>query len=979
MKKRLLSIIAATASAVLLMAAVSCKMETVSTEDTTVPEVTATGKISGAVLYSNVEGKNHGGITLTLDKTDGLSTRAVIANKESAADGSYLFENLEPGTYTVYAASTYSSERAVCTNVVVRTAETTVAETLKLTATGSISGNITLDYHLNGNTGFMVFVAGTSYMAMTDDDGNYTITEVPAGEGYQVVATKNGVIHNLNSNTTVTANDVTMLSSNNFTSTELDNTIKGDDGDSIVWKGEWFSAPSKPKKNWAYFNTTDGCSYIYNGNEWTLLAKSGTNGSNGNNGTNGDSIVWKGERSTAPSNPETNWAYFNTTDGCSYIWNGTEWNKLSEKGENGENGISIVWKGELLTAPANAELNWAYFNITDGCSYIWNGTKWDKLSEKGETGTTGETGANVMSIIWKGELLTPPTNPELNWAYFNTTDGCSYIWNGTKWDKLSEKGESGENGVSIVWKGELLTAPANPELNWAYYNTIDNCSYIYDGEKWNLLAKGISDNSSSGAVIEGTTLTGWENPEGDITIPSGVTSIGDEVFYGCSEITSIVIPDSVTSIGVSAFDDCDNLTSVTIGNGVTSIGAYAFYGCTGLTSITIPDSVTSIGNYAFRGCSGLTSITIPDSVTSIERAAFYGCSGLTGITIPDSVTSIGKYAFSECSGLTSITISDSVTSIGNHAFEGCSGLTSVTIPDRVTSIGTQAFYECIGLTSVTIGNGVTSIGNCAFEGCTELTSITIPDNLTSIGGRTFYECSGLTSITIPGSVTSIETEAFYNCSGLTSVNYEGTLEQWLNISFGEVDSNPLYYAHHLYIDDTEVTDLVIPEGVTSIGNHAFEGCSGLTSVTIPKSVTSIGSYAFLACDGLTSITIPDSVTSVGYGMCSSCINLSSITLPDNVSKIWRGAFRNCSALTSITIPDTVTSIEYRAFQICSGLTSITIPASVTSIEDQAFKGCDNLTTVNYCGSAEQWAAISIGSDNSALTGATTINYNYTGE
>ena len=190
MKKKLLSVITVLAGALLFMAAVSCKMETTPTVNTTT--TTATGKISGTVQYSNVEGKNHGGIILTLDKTDGLRTlavsqavearslvpaaRALVANKESAADGSYLFENLEPGTYTVYAASTYSSERAVCTNVVVRAAETTVAETLKLTATGSIKGKITLDNSLTGNTGFLVFVAGTSYMAMTDDAGNYTIS-----------------------------------------------------------------------------------------------------------------------------------------------------------------------------------------------------------------------------------------------------------------------------------------------------------------------------------------------------------------------------------------------------------------------------------------------------------------------------------------------------------------------------------------------------------------------------------------------------------------------------------------------------------------------------------------------------------------------------------------------------------------------------------------------------------------------------------
>ena len=149
-----------------------------------------------------------------------------------------------------------------------------------------------------------------------------------------------------------------------------------------------------------------------------------------------------------------------------------------------------------------------------------------------------------------------------------------------------------------------------------------------------------------------------------------------------------------------AFYDCIELESITIPDGVTSIGDGAFYGCIGLESITIPDSVTSIGDVAFYSCIGLESITIPDSVTSIGIGAFYSCSGLKSITIPDSVTSIGDVAFYSCIGLESITIPDSVTSIGDVAFYGCIELESITIPDSVTSIGDSAFYSCSGLETV---------------------------------------------------------------------------------------------------------------------------------------------------------------------------------------------------------------------------------------------------------------------------------------
>ena len=224
-------------------------------------------------------------------------------------------------------------------------------------------------------------------------------------------------------------------------------------------------------------------------------------------------------------------------------------------------------------------------------------------------------------------------------------------------------------------------------------------------------------------------------------------------------------------------------------------------------------------------------MTIGNSVTSIGEWAFYNCSGLTSVTIGNSVTSIGDYAFKDCGGLTSVTIGNSVTSIGDYAFSGCSGLTSVTIPNSVTSIGGYAFSNCSRLTSVTIGNSVTGIGNYAF-----------------------YVCSGLTSVTIRNSVTRIGQSAFSGCSGLTAVHYNGTIGQWCGITFGNYSSNPLAYAHHLYINNAEVTSASIPNTVTAIYSYAFYGCSGLTSLTIGNSVTSIGNDAFSGCSGLTSIT-----------------------------------------------------------------------------------------------------------------------------
>ena len=357
--------------------------------------------------------------------------------------------------------------------------------------------------------------------------------------------------------------------------------------------------------------------------------------------------------------------------------------------------------------------------------------------------------------------------------------------------------------------------------------------------------------------------------------------------------------------------------------------------------ITIPEkfthegveySVKAIGYSAFRNCSDLTSVIIPNSVTSIGVFAFDGCKSLTLVTIPNSITSIGENAFSGCNSLTSFTIPNSMTSIGERAFSGCNSISSITVDSGNTKYDSRDNCNAI----------IETESNMLIAGCM---NTIIPNSVTSIGGSAFGGCSGLTSITIPNSITSIGDYAFSGCSSLTSVNITD-LEAWCKISCGILHaSNPLVYAHHLYLNGEEVTDLVIPNSVTSIGSSAFAGCSGLTSVIIPNSVTSIGSNAFSNCFSLTSVTIPSSVTTIEIGVFWSCWGLSSVTIPNSVTSIGERAFSNCGSLTSVTIPNSVISIGNFAFNECINLTSVTIPNSVTTIGNNAFSSCSDLPSV----------------------------------
>lgn len=545
--------------------------------------------------------------------------------------------------------------------------------------------------------------------------------------------------------------------------------------------------------------------------------------------------------------------------------------------------------------------------------------------------------------------------------------------------------------------------------------------FEYDGVEF------ISEGVKYKATSDETVKVVGNSYSGIVKVPSTVTHNGKTY--------------AVKEIGAYAFQKCTSLSYVLLNNGIETIGANAFSGCTSLSSISIPASVTSIGEGAFGGCALLSSMSIPASVTSIAGGAFCHCSNLKRVTldgpvvekdytisynlsgifgnqvseytIGNNATKIGNYAFCGCSDLTELNMLEGIKSIGDYTFSGCSGLTELDIPNGVTAIGKYAFNNCVNLISVDFPNSITVIGASAFSGCeavskatyasieslckvvfengtscpfaynygdlyigeTEATDIIIPNTVTSIGDFAFFNCRNITSASIPGSITQIGACAFGNCGTLKKAEFS-SIESLCRIKFNESSSNPLCYAKHLFINGSEVKDLVIPNSITSIGPYTFNYCSGLSSISFPNTITSIENKAFYWCEGLRNIDIPSSVVSIGASAFQGCRYVKTLTLGSGISSIGDEAFNNCYSLTTVIIDsptlvektyssssndnlpylfgsqvtkfiigDTPTKIGNYAFYNKTGITEIELGKNIKSIGQRSFYGCTGLTSM----------------------------------
>ncbi len=459
-------------------------------------------------------------------------------------------------------------------------------------------------------------------------------------------------------------------------------------------------------------------------------------------------------------------------------------------------------------------------------------------------------------------------------------------------------------------------------VNWLYTDTGscgENLTYEFDVSTRTLTITG------SGDMTDYSYDAPWDEYRSlikEVIISDSVTSIGRCAFYSCENLTEATIGNSVTSIGYSAFYGCTSLTKITIPDSVTSIGSCAFYSCENLTEATIGNSVTSIGYDAFENCYSLTEITIPDSVTSIGNEAFLGCTSLTEVTIGSGVTSIGVCAFLECTNLKTVNnysslyivkgdyygdvayYADTVNWYGKptgscgaeltYTFNAATGVLTISgsgnmtnyssissmpwysyrdlikevvISDSVTSIGNYAFYDCTSLSEVTIGSGVTSIGYRAFYSCNNLKTVNNYSNLYIVKGSESYGYAGYYADTVnwygkpTGSCGAELTYTFNAATGVLTISGSGDMTNYSSSSSAPWNSY-----------SSLIKEVVLPNGITSIGDDAFNNCDSLTSITIPDSVTSIGDYAFYKCNSLTKITIGSGVTSIGDYAFDDCSN-----------------------------------------------------------------------------------------------------------
>ena len=435
-------------------------------------------------------------------------------------------------------------------------------------------------------------------------------------------------------------------------------------------------------------------------------------------------------------------------------------------------------------------------------------------------------------------------------------------------------------------------------------------------------------------------------------IPNTVTNLGSYAFYG-SAFTDMVIPDKVDSIASDAYYRCTKLKSLTVGKGVRKIMGNPFYYCYNLEDIIVSSANTYFDSR--NNCKGIiekstnalrvgtANTAIPSNVTIIGRSAFITCNGgnLLSYTIPDHIEKIENDAFEYNSNLKSITIGKSVKEIGDYAFN-CSGLSAVhSLIDFPFEISNYVFYNSNIYENATLYVPIGSRASYMMTpGWNKFKNIVETDGSTPMPGEVI-SAQSIEGQLLYFQVTSAEDKTCELIGAATNISGKITVPSAVNGYTVTAIGNQALYNYNY---KRNITEIVLPDGIKTIGKRAFYYCQDLKEINIPKGVTSIGDYAFYYCESLTSLTLPESLTSIGRYAFAYCQVISNITLTEGITTIGDDAFYQCKNLTSITLPESLTNIGEWALGFLA-IESINIPQNVTSIGKGVLGGCANLNSI----------------------------------
>ena len=465
-----------------------------------------------------------------------------------------------------------------------------------------------------------------------------------------------------------------------------------------------------------------------------------------------------------------------------------------------------------------------------------------------------------------------------------------------------------------------------------------------------------------------------------VDLPEGMTHIPEAMFSGCTKLREVTIPSTVTSIGTDAFAGCIRLKTVNfygttrqwdaieIGAGNDALlaaeleGVLTTSGTCGehavwalsedFTTLTISGTGAVTSRPWFNAAGRVKTILVEEGITSLCDSAFYNFEVVTEIRLPDTLTEIGDSAFRNNYILPELALPAGLTQLGSNAFTWCTGLKSIVIPDGITAIADNLLSYCSALESMEMSEDVTAIGSGAFINCTSLSKINIPAGLTALGGDAFAGCrsltirfewpeaipfvgtalqaSGITEVVLPESVTAIGAHAFMGCTNLKTINIPNGVT-----AIGE----------RAFSSTTSLRSIRIPDGITTIPFSCFSD-SGISEISLPEGLTTIERYAFQRCSNLHKLVLPESLTGIADEVFSYCSSLSEINWPSGVDTIGWHQFSG-TALVEFTVPATVKEVQSYAFKDCTKLEKLVFESPNTKVSGSQILENDPLLTV-YC-------------------------------